>query len=322
MKVTRGFALLVAALCSGGVAHADVKADQLFQEGRKLLDAGDLQGACAKFDASMRADPRAIGTLLNLALCDEKLGRVASAVKLFSEARDRAQEQGLASQQAAAEEHLATLAPLVPHVTLAFKDPPPPGTKILIDEEVIPLSQIGDLALDPGERALVVTAPDRVPYEAKFLAERGGKQTVTVPALRRATEIRRIESSQRTVGWIVAGSGGAVALGGVAFGLVGRKNYNAQFQPYTDGAGVVHMAPCGKNMQTGKLECDSAGQAKTESARNLGLIGTVVGVVGVAAIAVGGYLWFTAPPSSSEHAVAIVPAIGPDQVGVAALGRF
>src|SRR5512143_4337650 len=106
-------ALVVASL--GTSAHAEPtpdprieKADRLFAEGKALLGSNLLQ-ACEKFDESLRENPAAIGTLLNVALCDEKLGRVASAVAKFSEARDRAKEQGLAEHVRAAEEHIAKL---------------------------------------------------------------------------------------------------------------------------------------------------------------------------------------------------------------------
>jgi hypothetical protein len=60
-------------------ASADsAAAEALFREGRDAAKHGDLETACADFAESQRLDP-APGTLLNLAECEEKLGRVASA---------------------------------------------------------------------------------------------------------------------------------------------------------------------------------------------------------------------------------------------------
>ncbi|HEV7557771.1 MAG TPA: hypothetical protein VGO00_20035, partial [Kofleriaceae bacterium] len=55
-----------------------------FQRGKTLMAAGKVAEACAAFEASMRIDP-AKGTLYNLALCHEKLGKIASAWSEFIE---------------------------------------------------------------------------------------------------------------------------------------------------------------------------------------------------------------------------------------------
>src|SRR5512142_799528 len=53
-------------------------ADRLFKEGREAFDKGDYATACPKFAESQKADP-APGTILNLALCEERQGKVANA---------------------------------------------------------------------------------------------------------------------------------------------------------------------------------------------------------------------------------------------------
>jgi Tfp pilus assembly protein PilF len=86
-------------LAAAGPAGPDpddkARADQLFQEGRDHLSKGDRVGACKLFDESFAKDPRAVGTMLNLGLCREEGGAVASAVRFYAEARDRARDQNL-----------------------------------------------------------------------------------------------------------------------------------------------------------------------------------------------------------------------------------
>ena len=62
--------------------------EALFLEGRRLMKAGDVAAACAKLAESERLDP-AVGTLANLADCEEQLGRTASAWQHWREAADR-----------------------------------------------------------------------------------------------------------------------------------------------------------------------------------------------------------------------------------------
>src|SRR5687767_13693349 len=52
--------------------------EALFQEGRGLMKAGDFAAACPKLEESHRLDP-ALGTLVNLASCEEQQGRTATA---------------------------------------------------------------------------------------------------------------------------------------------------------------------------------------------------------------------------------------------------
>ncbi len=60
-------------------------AEALFAEARALLIEGRLAEACDKFEASSNIDP-AIGTLLNVASCRERLGEKVAACRAYFEA--------------------------------------------------------------------------------------------------------------------------------------------------------------------------------------------------------------------------------------------
>lgn len=289
------------------------KADQLFAEGKALLP-GNLVQACAKFDESLRYNGAAIGTLMNVALCDEKLGRFASAVAKFTEARDRAKEQGLAQHARAAEERIAALAPDVPHVTIQLTEPLP-GMSILLDDRVVALDALAGIAIDPGERVLVVNAPARLPYRTKLTLARAERKDVVIPALARSVTIT---SSRHRIGQITTIAGAAAAGTGLGLGLYARHQYHKQF----DDVDVATGAPPCTSTKAGD-RCSPAGLTETQRARTLGNVGTIVGVAGLVATGVGVYLWLRAPSSTTEQrAVALVPDVGPDGVGLAAVGRF
>src|SRR5262245_21968497 len=81
-----GVLLAALALFMPEVAKADepprtpVSADalDLFNQGKALFDQHKYEAACAKFEASYGIEAGG-GTLLNLALCHEKVGRTATA---------------------------------------------------------------------------------------------------------------------------------------------------------------------------------------------------------------------------------------------------
>jgi hypothetical protein len=315
--------IVLASLVLGGFggsdheAHADPatdpqieKADALFAEGKALL-ASNLLQACAKFDESLHFNPAAIGTLLNVALCDEKLGRVASAVAKFSEARDRAKEQGLSEHVRAAEEHILALEPSVPHVAITLTEQLP-ETTILIDDAIVARDAIANVAVDPGERIIVVSAPARLPYRTKLVFAQGEHKDLTIPVLAKSVTVK---SSQRLIGQIVTITGGAVAGIGVGIGLVARQRFRQEF---TNGE-------CTSDPSLGN-RCTTEGLKQTKSARTLGTVGTWIGIGGLAAAAVGGFLWYTSLASTSNDSgdpkLAVVPQVGADSLGVVALGRF
>jgi type III secretion system FlhB-like substrate exporter len=320
MRIARWLAeLALASLVAGGLgttAHAGPapdprieKADRLFAEGKALLGSNLVQ-ACAKFDESLHENPAAIGTLLNVALCDEKLGRVASAVAKFSEARNRAKEQGLPEHVRAAEEHIAALTPSVPHLALTLTEPLP-DMSILIDGTLVAPGALASVAVDPGERVIVVNASARLPYRTKIIVGKAEHKDVVIPALAKSIIIK---SSRLRIGQITTIVGGAALGTGLGLGLYARNLYHKQF----DDGRCTHAEPDDL--------CSPQGQTQTNRARTLGNVGTVVGVAGVAVAGVGVYLWLRAPNSTPngprDQRLTVVPEVSADGLGVVAAGRF
>jgi hypothetical protein len=311
-SIQRGLAIVVALLCATATSYADdiEDADRLFTEGKALLDT-DLAKACNLFEQSLAKNPQAIGTLLNVARCDQKLGRIASAVARFTEARDRAKEQKLDVHFQTAQSQIDELSPRLPHLSLQFTEAPLPDTKVVIHDKVIPLSTINnrviaDLPVDPGEHTVVVSAPGYLPFQTKIQIREAEKQSLSIPPLSKSVTVK---SSRRSIGKITAITGVAFVAGAVGLGFFANKRYD-------DARPGCVLLP------DGRIQCPTNEYANTKSARTIGAVGTVVGIVGGVAVLVGGYLYVTGPKDESARRVSLVPSIGPDQVGFTAVGRF
>jgi hypothetical protein len=143
--------------------HDRAAGEALFQAARDLMDKGQYDAACKKFEASQRADP-AMGTILNLANCYEKLGRTASAWERFEEASQKLAPGD--DRLPVAKERAAHLKARLPKLELTLDDAAPPGTQVLRDDVVVDPAALGvALPVDPGAHRLVVKAPGRADAE-------------------------------------------------------------------------------------------------------------------------------------------------------------
>src|SRR5258708_16936901 len=100
--------ILLAPATAVGQSDAAI-AEQLFRDGRTLLEAGKTDEACEKFAASQRL-AAAIGTQLNLAVCRERQGRTATAWSIYVDVEAAAQRAGDVPRARFAHDHGAALA--------------------------------------------------------------------------------------------------------------------------------------------------------------------------------------------------------------------
>ncbi|HKY39109.1 MAG TPA: hypothetical protein VJN18_24390 [Polyangiaceae bacterium] len=125
-------------------------ADAAFVEGVKLLKQDRCQDAMAKFRESERLE-LASGTLLNLAYCEARLGRVASAWLTYHRARALARAQNKPQHEKLAREQADKLAPDVPRVTITLEGDALRKLTIDVDGQSLPLEQaLESIPLDPG----------------------------------------------------------------------------------------------------------------------------------------------------------------------------
>lgn len=147
---------------ASATANPQGAADVLFQEGRALMSAGRAAEACPKFTESNRLDP-ATGTLLNLAVCNEMLGKTATAWAQFRLAEVASEADHREDRVTLAREHLAALLPKLSVITVQVSDARRvPGLKLTLDGQSWgePLWNV-PTPIDPGAHSLVAEAPGR-----------------------------------------------------------------------------------------------------------------------------------------------------------------
>ena len=307
----RSTAILVVIAGLMRVAYADDASDaeRLFKEGSDLKAAGKTDEACAKFRASLEKNRNAMGPILNVALCDENAGKIASAYKLFTEAEKRAQELNHDEDRAAAAEHRRKLELSVPHLAIAFAEPAR-DMKLVINDEIVEVQNANDVEIDPGTSTVVVTAPGRVAYKTTVTIQPGEHKAIEIPRL-----AAPVSNGRKTVGKVLAFSGAGVVVAGIAVGIYAHHKYTSQFSG--------NPAPCDDSPPNQDHPmCDPGGYAATQSAKTLGWVGTGIGAAGLVTAGIGVYLWFTGPHTESATHVSFAPSVTPQQAGIVAVGHF
>lgn len=283
-------------------------ANALFDEGKRLMAAGDVDHACAKFEASMQLVDQ-LGVRLNLADCHERQGRTATAWAEFSEAASQAGKRG-DPRAAYAHQRAEALAPRLTRLVISVAPANrPPGLVVRRDNVAVPSEAFGTpLPVDPGSHTITASATGDQTWSTRIESRMPGELvTVQVPRL---IAMRRIEepsprSGRRLLG-LGVGAGGIGLIGAaVALGLEARSKW----------------ASVGAHCDASHL-CDAEGVSINHRARLYGNAGTVAGGLGLAALIAGTVLYVTAPAARPviEHARVEVGADASVQIGFA--GRY
>lgn len=339
----RGAALAAATLCLayGSLAHAEPKAANdgptlaraLFYEARALMKDGKYQLACPKLEESLRLD-HGIGTEFNLADCNEKIGKLATAWSGFLSVAAAAKTQNQGEREKVARDRADLLEPRLPTLVIVVPSTVPPGLEVKRDGAFVAATDFGRAApVDPGPHRIVVSAPGKKPWEGTVSASEGTLVRIAVPsalpdAAPASAELPAIVapapaaepspprqaglpfpapiieepgSRQRTVAWIVGGLG-LVGVGvGAGFGLDSlRKRERSKEHCVAD-------------------LCDMEGVSLRDKAIRSGNVATVATSVGAAVVLGGVVLLLTAPrgpnrketsPTTSIRAVPHVATTG------------
>lgn len=300
-------------------AQNPAAAEALFEQARAAMAAGSYEIACARFRDSDKLDP-AVGTRFNLADCEERRGRLATAWSLFrgvfSELAIEDDRRPIAEQRA------KQLEARLPKVTLLRLPETPSDIRVRVDGVELGEGSFGvPLPMDPGSHELSLLTPaSETPETISFSLKEAEHSELPLRlagtgAARRAGDPAPSDSadangSRRRWAYIAAG----VGLGGVGFGTV---------------AGIVTLnkkSTADANCSNSREKCNAAGVEANESGKTYAALSGVGFGVGVVGLAVGSYLWLTssAHPSSPAAAAELAPQLHlrSDSGFVSVAGRF
>lgn len=287
-------------------------AESLFQEGRALVEKNDFEGACPKFEASLKLDPAAVGTMLNIAICKEKTGKLATAWGLYREVAMRSRgsrpdryERANTSQN--------EIAPRLSTLTVSAPSERPPGFVLKIDGLSLDAAAWSTpLPVDGGEHTIEASAPGFVPFRATARVEpERDKASLVVPPLEPAKvapppdEPARGSSSTRTVGMVMAGAG-VVALGvGGVFGI--------DVLTRSDAPAAACPSPCIRG-----TDAANESDRRYDVLKREAILADVLLPVGAVATLAGAYLWLVSGDrgGGAKSSGRLVPYVGPSAAGV------
>ncbi len=168
-------------------AAQGVGAEVLYQRGRALLKRGDVAAACQAFADSLRLE-EAVGTMLNLADCREREGKLASAWSIFLNAASLASRSNARPQADEARQRAAQLAPRLSYLTISVADGNRiEGLAITRDGEPVDESLWNQgVPIDGGRHVVVATAVGNQPVSIEIeVAAADDTATAELPRLKR-----------------------------------------------------------------------------------------------------------------------------------------
>jgi hypothetical protein len=308
------------ALAAPARADASSQARVELERGYELRSRGNYVEALPHLLESFRLDPK-LKTLINLADCEEHVGKLVDARAHWAGAREQAARENTAPVRSEAERRVADLDARTPKLRIFVGPSAPAAARVEEDGAPLDRSTLGaPTPTDPGRHVLVVRADGYEPgrYEVilnaaeqrELVVDVGATIAITAtapPETRSASPTSGPErgAPMRVAGLVTAGVG-VVGVGvGAYFGLDAIQKKSA--------------ANCPQN------ECDlrnGGDPARQQAAMQSGRLSTIFFVAGAAVTAAGVTLWLVAPRTPRAAGISLAPRVAFDGGGFAVDGRW
>jgi hypothetical protein len=177
-------AVLFAALAATPAARAASAEDRAaardhLTQAQDLKKQGQLADALVHFLEVERLDPK-LPTLIELAECEEQLGKLVEAQAHWAAARDRAAHDEKPQSKAKAEQRFAAVEKRVPHLTLQLASDTPAGAQVFRDDALLEPASLGTaVPTNPGDHVVLVKVAGH--DDAKYAVKLADADNQTLP---------------------------------------------------------------------------------------------------------------------------------------------
>jgi hypothetical protein len=309
-------------------AHAgDVAvAEALYREGLRLMDAQDYAAACPKLAESQRQDP-ATGTLLALAMCQERLGKTATAWANYTLVATESKSAGRADREAVARERRAALEPRLSKLTIEVSpDAATEDLSLRRDDVAIGRGAWGvPVPVDPGKHVITASAPGKQQWSTTVeLGAAADLQTVRVPALEAAAAPDAAgPDAAPEVDGDAADEGGGSPLPIIGLGVGGAGILALGIGTFF---GLRAKSLNDESNETGRCTdnlCSPEGGDKRDDALTAADVATVSFIAGGVLVATGATLYILgSAEDEGEARVEARPEVGVGSAGLRVVGSF
>jgi hypothetical protein len=298
-----------AALAQPPDAHA--RAEQQFRQARKAMEAKEFRQALTLLHESQALEARP-STLLNIAVCEEQLGMLATAIKHFEEVVPQLKEGD--ARLDIAKEHIEKLGRRLPHVRIEMLPGVPKGTVILLDGAPVATAALGsEIPVDPGKHVVIGEAPGSPERRYEVVAEEAKRVVVSVKPWPDTSapppppvEEPPPRDNRRLAGYVVGGVGLAGLGAGAVIGILTVLRHDE----------LDRKCPSHTGCSPEVIRGASEGQS-------LSLASTVALAAGAAGLGVGTYLVLSSGTAKKTAATATVgAAVLPGGAMLGAWGKF
>jgi hypothetical protein len=279
-------------------------AEQLFSDGKALMEAGKIDAACPKLQESYRLD-KGGGALLLLGICHESQGLFATAWGELRGALAAAKHANRLDRIAVAQAHLAQVAPRVPHVAIVVPAADTtPALDVRLDGVSLKAASYGvALPVDPGQHDVEASAPGKIGWKTTMnIAPGQADANVVVPPLQPSVESARTAAPSGRGESIAIASGAAVVWLGLS-AFWGIRALSAENRK---------PVAC----QSTDFRCVSNSRDDENERNRMAAWSTVAGAIGGAAAGTAVFLWITRPSSAAA------PLTTPSACGLLVRGSF
>jgi hypothetical protein len=317
-------------------------AETLFKKGLDAMKHNQFKAACDAFEGSDESDPSP-GTEINLALCNEKQGKIATAWGWYRTAAGLADQRNQKDRAELARNEAVKLEPKLHKLTITVKGPAPEGLTVTRNGTTVPIAILGsDIPIDPGDYAIEVNAKNKKGWKGSVhIAAGPGTDRLDVPPLEdvpvavtpaagapaggdyHPPQTGNDGSTQRTVGLIVGGVGILALIGAGGLEIFNLAVTNADYKKTKNDSDA-----CPTQLPPNPARCAGLATSVTskDDARHSNQTAAIViASAGGALIITGIVLLATAPSGRSTGALTktrVYPLLGNGTTGLGLSAAF